>query len=99
MAIVVRPGILETKEASIADLYKWVYDCQLQYALTSIIALSVLSAINLFFFLLIDKQKFRFDLIAIPVFDFIILAMGIWIAGKNAEINLMWEIRRSFSML
>ena len=96
LALIVRPAIYETKEASSIALKSWIKNCQINHTYIALTVIAVMFVINLFFHFKIEKRAHRIDLIILTAFDAAILFIGIWLTGRSAYYGLMQEINRHF---
>ena len=96
LALIVRPAIYETKEASSIALKSWIKNYQINDTYIALTVIAVLFVINLFFHFKIGKRVHRIDLFILTAFDAAILFIGIWLTGRCAYYGLMQEIPRYF---
>lgn len=97
LAVIVRPAIYETKEASAAALKSWVENYQAKDIYIALTVIFILFGMNLLFHLKIEKMLHGKDLVILTFFDAFVLFAGIWLTGQDAYWGLMQEINRHFS--
>lgn len=96
LAIIVRPAIYETKEASSNALKSWIKNYQIKDTYIALTVIAVLFVINLFFHFKVEKRAHKKDLFILTAFDVVILFIGVWLTGQSAYYGLMQEINRHF---
>jgi len=96
LALIVRPAIYETKQASSVALKLWIKAYQIKDAYIALIVLAILVGINLLFHFKIEKGQHKKDLFILTVFDTLVLSFGIWLTGQSAYFGLMQEINWHF---
>ena len=96
LALIVRPPISTTKEASIKALKNWIIEKQIKDVYIALVTIIILFAINLLFYYKVEHKKFRKDLLILTLSDSIVLALGIWLTGQLAYIGLLQEINLEF---
>ena len=96
LALIVRPAIYETKDASAVALKSWVENYQVKDIYIALTVIFILFGINLLFHLKIEKKRHGKDLLILTFFDAFVLSTGIWLTGQDAYWGLMQEINRHF---
>jgi len=96
LALIVRPAIYETKEASSIALKSWIENYQINDIYIALIVIVILFMINLFFHFKVEKRAHKKDLFVLTIFDAVILFIGVWLTGQSAFYGLMQEINRHF---
>ena len=88
MAVIVRPP------GSELQLRNWVTEHVISYLYISVIAVTILLAVNFLFYRKIEKRRHKADLFILAAFDIVILVCGAWLSGQDAYYGLLQEINR-----
>ena len=97
LALIVRPPIRETKQASIIALQNWIHNTQIEDIYGAFIVTILLLSINILFYYKVDNRSYKRDLLILTLSDITVLSLGIWLTGQHAYFGLMLEINRHFS--